>query len=62
MAKPKKRSTPGMADIENVIEVIEQEEKAARKKQWLEEHYGKKNAAKGGDANADINRNKNSKG
>ena len=34
----KKKQTPGMSDAENVFEEVERQEKAERRRLWLEEH------------------------
>jgi len=48
----KKKYIPGMSDAENVFEEIEAQEKALRRKEWLEEH--KKDAKpRGGDNTED---------
>ena len=49
MPKNKKQKLPGMSDAENVFEVIESQEKAERKRLWLEEHGLGKGKPKGGD-------------
>ena len=49
MAKDKRRKyTPGMEDIERTFDHLDQEEKKARRKAWLKEHYGKQ---EGGEKN-----------
>ena len=49
----KKKQTPGMADIENVIEVLDEQEKAERRKLWLKEHKQDGNP-QGGDKKEDL--------
>lgn len=60
--KPKKKQTPGMADVENAFEVIEQQEKDERRRLWLEEHGLGKNKPKGGEQDDDGKGSKTSKG
>ncbi len=43
-----RKYTPGNEDVERVLDRVDKEYKEARKKAWLEEHYGKKRP-KGGD-------------
>ena len=43
----KKKSKPGMSDAENVFDVIEEQEKEERRKQWLEENKPKSESKEG---------------
>ena len=38
----KKIYTPGMGDIERVMEHLSSEEKRARREEWIRQHYSKK--------------------
>ncbi len=57
-----KEHNPGMSDAENVFEEIESQEKAERKRLWLEEHGLGKNKPKGGEKHDDDEGSKTSKG
>jgi hypothetical protein len=50
--KKRKVYTPGMADVDGVIDHLENEHKRARRIEWLKEHYSKSmDKQKGGTSN-----------
>ncbi len=49
MPKNKKKQIPGMADAENAFKEIDNQEKAERRRLWLEEHKPGTNKPRGGE-------------
>lgn len=64
MSDHKKKQTPGMADAENVFDEIETQEKAERKRLWLEEHRsgGDNRNQKGGEKDGNAKGSSSSEG